>query len=87
MNPNLHPPLVLDSGRESLISSSGALLVRETVRLSGLDRVLSAALAQWRAPRTVHDPGKVLIDLATAVALGGDCASDLAVVRAQPALR
>ena len=31
-------------------------------------------------------PAKVLLDLAIAVALGGDCAADIAVVRAQPAL-
>jgi len=47
---------------------------------------MSVALRPWRAPRSTHDPGKVLIDLAIAVALGGDCAADLAVVRAQPEL-
>lgn len=41
-------------------------------------------LAGWRSRRARHDPGKVLLDLATAVALGGDCAADLAVVRARP---
>jgi len=76
--------LVLDAGRESLISSSGGLLLQRTIRLSGLDRSLSAGLARWRSARARHDPAKVLIDLATAVALGGDCAADLAVVRAQP---
>ena len=86
MKPNLYPPLVLDRGRESLISSSGALLLRETIRVSTLGRALSQVLTPWRSPRSIHDPGKVLIDLATAVALGGDCAADLAVVRAQPAL-
>jgi hypothetical protein len=78
--------VVLDPVRESLISSSGALLLREAVRVSGLDRALSRKLAPWRSARATHDPGKVLIDLATAVALGGDCAADLAVVRAQPDL-
>ena len=43
------------------------------------------ALAPWGV-RKVHDPGKVLVDLATAVALGGDCAADVAVVRSQPDL-
>ena len=76
--------LVLDAGRESLVSSSGGLLLQRTIRLAGLDRSLSAGLARWRSPRARHDPGKVLLDLATAVALGGDCAADLAVVRAQP---
>lgn len=47
---------------------------------------MSTALALWRSPRAVHDPAKVVLDLAIAVALGGDCAADLAVVRAQPQL-
>jgi hypothetical protein len=75
--------LVLDAGRESLISSSGRLLLQRTIRLAGLDRSLSAGLARWRGRRASHDPAKVLLDLAAAVALGGDCAADLAVVRAQ----
>jgi len=56
------------------------------VRWSGLDRAMSRALAPWRLGRAVHDPGKVLLDLAIALALGGDCAADIAVVRAQPSL-
>jgi hypothetical protein len=32
------------------------------------------------------DPGKVVLDLAVVIALGGDCLADLAVVRAQPEL-
>jgi hypothetical protein len=80
------PSLVLDPVRESLISSSGALLVAEVLRVAGLDRGLSAALSPWRSAGSVHDPGKVLLDVAAAVALGGDCLSDLAAVRAQPEL-
>ncbi len=75
--------MVLALARESLISSSGGLLLQRTIRLAGLDRALSAGLVRWRSPRSKHDPGKVLLDLTTAVALGGDCAADLAVVRAQ----
>ena len=78
--------VVLDPVRESLISSSGALLLREAIRVAGLDRDLSKAMAPWRPDRAVHDPGKVLLDVATAVALGGDCLADLAAVRAQPAV-
>lgn len=76
--------LVLDPVRESLVSSTGGVLLGQTVRLAQLDRGLSAALAPWRSPRATHDPGKVVLDLATAVALGGDCAADIAVIRAQP---
>ena len=47
---------------------------------------LSASLARWRGPRAVHDPGKVIAGLAAAVALGGDCLADIAVLREQPGL-
>jgi hypothetical protein len=59
------------------------LLLRQTIRVAGLGSALSRALLPWRPDRAVHDPGKVLVDLATAVALGGDCLADLAVVRSQ----
>jgi hypothetical protein len=78
------PSVVLDPARESLVSSAGGLLMRQALRLSGAQRALSGVLAPWRGERTRHDPGKVLVDVATAVALGGDCLADLAVVRAQP---
>ena len=58
----------------------------ETARASGLGRLLAYALARWRAPRAAHDPGRVVLDLAVAIALGGDCLADVAVVRAQPEL-
>jgi Transposase DDE domain group 1 len=34
----------------------------------------------------VHDPGKIISDLAMTIALGGDCLADAAVLRAQPEL-
>jgi hypothetical protein len=34
----------------------------------------------------VHDPGKIITDLAVALALGGDCLADVAMLRAQPGL-
>jgi hypothetical protein len=39
----------------------------------GLGRELSAALAPWRRPMAVHDLGKVLLDMAISLAIGGDC--------------
>src|SRR6202161_3549419 len=56
------------------------------VRVTGRGRGLSQNLARWRAPRAVHDPGKIVADLAAAVALGGDCLADIAVLRDQPEL-
>jgi hypothetical protein len=40
------------------------LLVAEALRVTGLGAGLSAGLARWRAARAVHDPGKVIADLA-----------------------
>ena len=58
----------------------------EAVRVSGLDRLLAAGLAPWRKPRTVHDPAKVVVDLAIALGLGGDCLADIGLLRAEPGL-
>jgi hypothetical protein len=69
-----------------LVSQAGAVLLWETMRVTGLAPGLSENLARWRAPRAVHDPGKVVADLAAAVALGGDCLADIAVLREQPQL-
>jgi hypothetical protein len=69
-----------------LVSQAGAVLLWETLRVTGLGRGLSAALEPWRPPRAVHDPGKIVADLAAALALGGDCLADIAVLREQPGL-
>lgn len=69
-----------------MVSQAGSVLLGETVRKAGLDQALSAALAPWRRPRAVHDPGKVILDLALAVALGGDCLADVGMLRAEPAV-
>jgi hypothetical protein len=68
------------------VSQAGAVLLWETLRVTGLGRGLSAALERWRAPRAVHDPGKIMADLTASVALGGDCLADIAVLREQPGL-
>ena len=49
-------------------------------------RGLSAGLARWRAPRAARDPGKVIADLAAAVALGGGCLAAITVPRGQSEL-
>ena len=86
MKANRVRSVVLDPVRESLVSSSGALLIREAIRVAGLEGRLSTGLARWRLARAEHDPGKILLDLAISVALGGDCLADIAVVRAQPTI-
>ena len=68
------------------MSRGGAVLLWETMRVTGLGRGLSDGMARCQSPRAVHDPGKVVADLAAAVALGGDCLAGIAVLRGQPEL-
>jgi len=81
-----HPKITVSADGRGIVSQAGALLLLETLRATGLSRGLSAGLARWRAPRAVHDPGKIVTDLVLALALGGDCLADIAVLREQPDL-
>jgi len=40
--------------------------------------------AESRKPLATHDPGKILLDLAVSVAVGGDCLADIALLREEP---
>jgi hypothetical protein len=51
-----------------------------------LTAALSEAMAPTRERRSAHNPGAVLRDLAVSVADGGDCVTDLGVLRGQEAL-
>jgi hypothetical protein len=80
------PKITVSAGGKGLVSQAGGLLLAEAARVTGLGQGLTGGLARWRAPRAVHDPGKILTDLVMALALGGDCLADVAVLRAQPDL-
>ena len=60
------------------------MLLTDTIAAAGLDAALSAALAPWRKPLAVHDPAKVVADLALTLAVGGDCLADIGLLRAEP---
>jgi hypothetical protein len=81
-----YPRVGVDGNGKGVVSQAGGVLLARTVRAAGLDVALSGTLSPWRKPFAVHDPAKVLLDLAIAVALGGDCLADVAVVRAEPAV-
>ena len=49
------------------------MLLTETIAATGLERELASALAPWRKPLAVHDPAKVITDLAVTLTLGGFC--------------
>ena len=73
-----------DGAGTKVVLHAGAVVLTETLRATGLDSALSTALQPWRPPTAVHDPTKVLCDLALALAAGGDCLADIALVRAEP---
>ena len=80
------PKITVSCDGQGIVSQSGALLLAEAARVTGLGQALAAGLARWRAPRAVHDPGKIIADLVMTLALGGDCLADIAVLRSQPEL-
>ena len=82
----LYPRPSVDTRDRAAVGQAGGVLLTSTVKAAGLDVGLSAALAPWRPAGATHDPAKVLLDLALTLALGGDTCSDLAVVRAEPAV-
>ena len=68
----------------SAVSLAGGVLLTDAVTVSGLDVALRAGLARWRKPLAIHDPAKVLTDLAVTLAVGGDCLADIATLRDHP---
>ena len=72
-----YPSLNVDTTAKRVVSHAGAVLLAATARRVGLDQELSTALRTWKRPLAIHDPGKVLLDLAMAVAIGGDCLADM----------
>jgi hypothetical protein len=81
-----YPVMAVDRGGRGVVSHAGAVALTRVAQRSGLTRALSAGLAPWRKPLASHDPGKILVDLAVAAAVGGDCLADIAVLRGQPQL-
>jgi hypothetical protein len=78
--------LHIAADQSRLVSRSGSVLVPELAARLGLEHELSGALAHLFRRRPRHDPGRVLVDLATTVIDGGDCVSDLRVLAEQPDL-
>ncbi len=80
----MYPVVRPDGAGSGVVSQAGGVLLVEAVRAAGLDGSLSRALGRWRKPTAIHDPAKVVLDLAVTLALGGDCLADVAVLRAEP---
>jgi hypothetical protein len=69
-----------------LVSHAGTRLLADLADVTTLTAELSEALAGVRGPRPRHDPGRVLVDLAVAIADGAEAISDIAVLSDQQAL-
>jgi Transposase DDE domain group 1 len=69
-----------------LVSHAGTALVAQVADKVGLTSALSLRLAGIKRRRRGHEPGRVIRDLAVMLVDGGECVSDLGVVREQDAL-
>src|SRR3954451_15507683 len=71
---------------EGVVSHAGSRLLADVADKTTLTAQLGEALAGLRRPRARHDPGRVLVDMAVAVADGATTISDVAVLADQAAL-
>jgi Transposase DDE domain group 1 len=69
---------------DGLVGHAGALLLGELADRLGLPGELDHWAGRGQPARVKHRSGQVLTDLAVMLADGGDCLSDLAVLRDQP---
>jgi hypothetical protein len=80
------PGLRVTADGRGVVSHAGTRLLADVAERSGLGGDLSGALASMVKRRRRHAPGDVLVDLAVMLADGGECVSDLKVLRNQPGL-
>jgi Transposase DDE domain group 1 len=69
-----------------LVSHAGSALLAQVADRLGLTKALSLRLAVLKQRRRGYEPGRVIRDMAVMLADGGECLSDLGVVRDQRAL-
>lgn len=79
----LYPAVGVEAGDVPAVGLAGARLLTRAIEITGLGDEVCRALAPWRREGGVHDPGKIILDLALSLALGGQCLSDLAVLRCE----
>jgi Transposase DDE domain group 1 len=80
------PPVVVTADGAGVVSHVGSRLLADVADRTTLTSELSAALAPVRRPRARHDPGRVLVDLAVAVADGATRICEVAVLADQAAV-
>ncbi len=81
-----YPSLKIDGQGPGLVSHAGTTALLAVAEKTGLGQALSEHLEPWRKPLATHDPAKIVLDLAVTLAAGGDCATDIALLRTQPSV-
>jgi Transposase DDE domain group 1 len=80
------PLVTATADGEGVVSHAGSRLLADVADRTTLTGELGSALAVLRRARTRHDPGRVLVDMAVAVADGATTISDVAVLADQAVL-
>ena len=80
------PKITVTADGEGVVSHAGSRLLADVADRTTLTAQLAEELAGLRKPRARHDPGRVLVDMAVAVADGATTISDVAVLADQAAL-
>ena len=66
------PKITVTADGEGVVSHAGSRLLAEVADKTTLTAQLAEDLAGLRKPRARHDPGRVLVDMAVAVADGAE---------------
>jgi hypothetical protein len=80
------PKITATADGEGVVSHAGSRLLADVADRTALTAQLSEVLGGLCKPRARHDPGRVLVDMAVAVADGATTISDVAVLADQAAL-
>jgi hypothetical protein len=84
--PTTRPKITVTADGAGVVSHAGSRLLADLADVTTLTGELSAVLEGARGERPRHDPGRVLVDLAVAIADGAEAISDIAVLADQSAL-
>jgi hypothetical protein len=80
------PKIIATADGEGVVSHAGSRLLADVADQTSLSAQLTEELGGLRKPRGRHDPGRVVVDMAVAVADGATTISDVAVLADQDAL-
>jgi hypothetical protein len=80
------PKITVTADGRGVVSHAGSRLLADLADATTLTAELGEALAPLRRLRARHDPGRVLVDLAVAVADGAEAICDIAVLGDQQAV-